>query len=210
MRVVVHCTDCTGRPKYPYPILDRDVIMSHGLFSDYAPGEIYDKLTAQLACGDVDTKLWHGDTHFIVDDKRSWKHKVPTYYMIIDRLAEYFDMDVQATRLNIYSDTAQWKPFHHDAAAIDAEKAKVQNFTVAVSFGACRDAAFEHARTRTVISMPQGDGSIYAFAKQANIDWKHGILKEDTVRNDGRVSIILWGKVQDTQEMQGQGRARSP
>lgn len=193
MRIVTHCAGSEAR--YPYDISDRDVILVHSLFGDYAPGEIYERLTSELACGDIETKLWHGDTHFIVDDKRPWKSKVPTYYMVLDRLAEYFDMDVQATRLNIYSDTAQWKPFHHDAAAVDPEKAKIQNFTLAVSFGACRDAAFEHARTRTVLSMPQGDGSIYAFAKQTNIDWKHGILKEGTVRNDGRVSIILWGKI---------------
>ena len=34
-------------------------------------------------------------------------------------------------------------------------KARTQNITVAVSFGAERDAAFEHAANRCVISMPQ-------------------------------------------------------
>ena len=64
-------------------------------------------------------------------------------------------MNVQATRLNWYRDTNEWKPFHHDAAAVKPDKARTQNMTVAVSFGAERDAAFEHAKTKTVISMPQ-------------------------------------------------------
>ena len=40
------------------------------------------------------------------------------------------------------------QPFHHDAAAMKPDKARTQNFTVAVSFGCERDAAFEHAETK--------------------------------------------------------------
>ena len=47
-----------------------------------------------------------------------------------------------------YRDSTEWKPFHHDAAAMKADKARTQNFTVAVSFGMERDAAFEHAKTK--------------------------------------------------------------
>lgn len=82
-----------------------------------------------------------------------------------------------ATRLNWYRDSKEWKPFHHDAAALKPDKAKTQNLTVAVSFGAERDAAFEHATTKTVISMPQPNGTIYVFAKDVNIIWRHGILQ---------------------------------
>lgn len=82
-----------------------------------------------------------------------------------------------ATRLNWYRDSKEWKPFHHDAAAIKPDKAKTQNLTVGVSFGAERDAAFEHAKTKTVMSMPQPNGTIYVFAKDVNIIWRHGILQ---------------------------------
>ena len=82
-----------------------------------------------------------------------------------------------ATRLNWYRDSKEWKPFHHDAAAIKPDKAKTQNLTVAVSFGAERDAAFEHAKTKSVVSMPQPNGTIYVFAKDVNIIWRHGILQ---------------------------------
>ena len=56
-------------------------------------------------------------------------------------MAGYFDMDVQATRFNWYRDSSEWKPFHHDAAALKEKFARTQNFTLAVSFGAEREAA---------------------------------------------------------------------
>ena len=85
--------------------------------------------------------------------------------------------------------------FHHDAAAVDAKKADRQNFTVAVSFGATREAAFEHAKSKCTVSFPQPDGCIYCFSKDTNIEWRHGILpgKEG---EQGRISIILWGWVE--------------
>ena len=43
---------------------------------------------------------WHGDSHFIADDKRNWKEHCPTFTMILDRIRHYFDMDIKATRLN--------------------------------------------------------------------------------------------------------------
>ena len=40
-----------------------------------------------------------------------------------------------------------------------------------------RDAAFEHAKSKTVISMPQPNGTVYTFGKDVNILWRHGILQ---------------------------------
>ena len=57
------------------------------------------------------------------------------------------------------------------------DKARTQNFTVAVSFGCEREAAFEHAETKTVVSMPQPNGTIYTFGRDVNIIWRHGILQ---------------------------------
>ena len=176
-------------------VLLRDVIIAPNVFIDFATGEVYSKLVSEIeACGDELQKLWHGDTHIIADDHMDWKSKSPTFQLVLDRLGKFFDMDIQATRLNWYKDTSHWKPFHHDAAALKEDKALLQNFTVAVSFGATRDAAFENAKTRTVVSMPQPDGSIYAFAKDTNVLWRHGILKEDVTREEGRISIIAWGQ----------------
>ena len=45
-----------------------------------------------------------------------------TQYAGTGRVADYFSMEIRATRLNWYRDSSQWKPFHHDAAAMNEEK----------------------------------------------------------------------------------------
>jgi hypothetical protein len=182
----------------------RDVVLVPNLFNDYEEGEIYKKLVEEIEnCGiekEELLKLWHGNnvipgTHLIANDRTNWKLKCPTFNMVLERLKSFFKMDIQATRFNWYTDTSHWKPFHHDAAYVKADKADIQNFTVAVSFGATRDAAFEHATTKTVISLPQEDGCVYAFAKETNGIWRHGILQDLPIRNEGRISVIAWGAI---------------
>ena len=41
----------------------------------------------------------------------------------LDKL-QFCRMDVQATRLNWYRDSSEWKPFHHDAAAMKPDKVR--------------------------------------------------------------------------------------
>lgn len=186
-----------GHSTSTIPVQSRDVILAPNVFSDFAPKDLYQRLEMEImSCGvprDQLLKLWHGDSHFIADDHTKWKDKAPTFAMVLDRIRTFFNMDIKATRFNWYKDTSQWKPFHRDAAAIKPKQAEQQNFTVAVSFGATRDVAFEDMKTDVVISVPQSDGQIYAFAKDTNILWKHGILKEKVTREEGRISIIAWG-----------------
>lgn len=182
------------------PITSRDVLIVPNLFADFEPGELYRRLVDE-APQEI-FKLWHGNdkiegTHLIADDHTKWKAGSPTFQMIVERIRKFFDMRVEATRLNWYSDTSQWKPFHHDASGVKPEKAAIQNFTVALSLGATRDAAFEHAGTKTTISIPQPDGTIYCFAADTNIIWRHGILKEAETRDVGRISIICWGWIEN-------------
>ena len=196
--------------KLSIELTDRDIVLVPNLFSDYSPNELYNKLKHEInTCGiseDNLFKLWHGDTHLIADDKLrvkcdgksfSWKEKVPTFNMIIERIAKFFNMKVMATRYNYYKDSTQWKPFHKDAAAVKPDKADKQNFTVGVSFGMTRAAAFERdTHDKTVISIPIPDGQIYAFSGQTNILWRHGILQEPPGNPDedtGRISVIAWG-----------------
>ena len=186
-----------GNTKLTSKITSREVLLVPNLFSDFQNGEIYKLLLNEMDTCDIPKdqllKIWHGDSHFIVDDHLDWKSKCPTFSLVIDRIRNFFNMDIKATRLNIYTE-AQWKPFHHDAAAVKPNKMNTQNFTVGVSFGCTREAAFENAHTKTVISIPQNDGSIYAFAKDTNIIWRHGILQEkEHPENIGRISIIAWG-----------------
>ena len=187
---------------------DRDLLLVPNLFSNYNKLEIYNNLVNEIKTCGIDQKdllkLWHGNdknpgTHLICDDKLDWKSKCPTFSYVINKLKDYFNVDIKATRFNWYVDTNQWKPFHHDAAAIDPKKAANQNITIAVSFGCTRTIGLESAEktkeTRKVISFEQKDGDIYVFTNKTNELWKHGILQEKEFKNEGRISIIIWGKV---------------
>ena len=193
-----------GKVSCTTQLTTRDVLLVPNLFSDYKSGEIFNALMKELELTNVSTKKWHGNdkidgTHYIVDDRANskWKDAVPTFGMVVEKIRRFFQMQVAATRLNIYHDNTEWKPFHHDSAAVDASKADKQNFTVAISFGATRVAAFEHAKKQScTIAMPQDDGVIYCFSKDTNIIWRHGILKEEEASDKGRISIILWGWVE--------------
>lgn len=199
MRIICDLSTTKGT----IPIGTRDVVLAPNVFSDFEPLFLYRQLEAEImSCGipqDRLLKLWHGDSHWIADDHTHWKDKAPTFAMVLDRIRSFFGMDIKATRFNWYKDTSQWKPFHRDAAALKEKQAEQQNFTVAVSFGATRDVAFEDMKTDVVISIPQSDGQIYAFSRDTNILWKHGILKEPHTREEGRISIIAWGWVQQTE-----------
>lgn len=75
--------------------------------------------------------------------------------------------------------------------------AKKQNCTVAVSFGGLRECSFLHSRNGAHVSIPQANGMLYAFGRDVNIEWKHGVLPipPEQQQPTGRVSIIAWGWV---------------
>jgi hypothetical protein len=207
MRVVVD----TSKNKLRTELTSRDVLLVPNLFSDFAPRELYSRLVLEIENSSVPKedllKMWHGNdkidgTHLIANDHTHWKNEAPTFNMIIERIKEFFDMDIKATRFNWYKDTSQWKPFHFDAAKNDPKKAAVQNFTVAVSFGATRDCAFEKDnQTKDVISFPIGDGEVYCFAKDTNCIWRHGVLQDTPIKQEGRISVICWGFVKEITEI---------
>jgi hypothetical protein len=187
--------------KYSEKYMANDVILAQNLFSQSERLEIYNKLLNELDKSDLDGdklwKLWHGDNHLIADDNIHWKEKVPTFGIVLDRIRDYFGIDIKSTRLNWYKDSSDWKPYHHDAAAIKEHIAKIQNFTIGISFGMTREISFEHAKSKCVVSIPQNDGDVYCFSRDVNVIWKHGIPKvhEDQYKNEGRISIIAWGSV---------------
>jgi len=181
---------------YKDAITSRDVIVIPNLFCEREDLTIYNKILKEIQQDSV-WKLWHGDTHMIADDKTDWKKDCPTFQMVLDRIAQYFKMDIKATRLNWYRDSKEWKPYHHDAAAVKPDKARTQNFTVGVSFGLKRDVSFEHAKTRTRIQVPLPNGTTYTFSDIVNVEWRHDILQypSDKYVEEGRISVIAWGKV---------------
>ncbi|XP_065673909.1 uncharacterized protein LOC136090861 [Hydra vulgaris] len=190
MRILISPPGCQ---RYSREITSKDLLIVNDLVCNSQDLSIYEKLISEMEkCGMNLWQLWHGDSHMITDDKKKWKQYCPTFLMVLDKIRDFFQMDIKATRLNCYRDSNEWKPFHHDAAAIKADKARSQNLTVAVFFGAERDAAFEHAQTKTMISLPQPNGTIYTFGKDVNIIWWHGILQvpPDKYHNNGRISVL--------------------
>ncbi len=195
----------TNKEKFSMEMKENDVVILPNHFSNPKDNlTIYELLLKEMEnCGvppEELWKLWHGDTHFIADDRLAkkmgfdWKEKCPTFNMVIETMKNFFDMDVKATRFNLYKDNTEWKPYHHDAAAIDEKKSKTQNFTVGITFGATRTASFQHAKSKNRLDIPLSDGSVYTFARKVNIEWMHGIVQEPEVKKEGRISIILWGK----------------
>ena len=126
MRLVVAAP---GLKYYNREVTSRDVILVNDLYCQEDDLSIYDKLLKELQDSGVDPdqlwQLWHGDSHVIADDKRKWKDACPTFRWVLDRLADYFNMDIKATRLNWYRDSNEWKPFHHDAAAVKPDKVSI-------------------------------------------------------------------------------------
>jgi len=188
-------------------LMTRDVLLVPNLFRDYEEYEIYNRLVDEIKnCGIPEEKViipWHGNstikgTHMIASDWEKWKRNSPTFNMVVNRIREFFNMNIKATRLNWYQNTEQWKAFHFDAAKINPEKAKIQNFTVSASFGRTRECAFEKDdNKKNVISIPIGDGEIYCFTKETNELWRHGVLQELPKVEEGRISIVAWGWIDD-------------
>lgn len=187
-----------GKTKYEHEISTDDVIVVPDLFQDISYDDLLKEVPEEVF------QLWHGDSHHIANDKHQvdWKANAPLFKEVIDRIANYFDMDVKATRFNWYKDTRFWKPHHQDASAVKPEKAKTQNFTVGVSFGATRDASFESIKGQQVVNFPLKNGYMYSFAKRTNINWRHGIpqLPPEKQTDEGRISIIAWGFVHNLVE----------
>lgn len=188
-----------NKETYPNKIQENDVIILPNFFQDPS---IYNELLREMKETEFNQdklwKLWHGDSHLIADDKLgNWKAQCPTFIKVINKMKDYFNVDVKATRFNWYKDNKDWKPYHRDAAAIDPRKAKTQNITIGMTFGATRTASFQHLHTKSRIDIPLSDGSVYIFCKQVNIDWMHGIVQEPELKKDGRISIIIWGNCND-------------
>jgi len=115
------------------------------------------------------------------------------------KMGDFFGLQPQSrgTRFNWYNNPSDWKPFHHDSAAFNAQRARNQNCTVGVSFGDARELAFVDAQDPTKrFYFPQTNGGLFYFGRDVNIRFKHGVnlLPEDERTGKGRVSIILWGQ----------------
>ena len=146
---------------------------------------------------------WHEGAHLISKNPTGSK----TYNEIQAKISKYFDInnDKVGTRFNWYRDSSDWKPFHHDSAAFNPQRAKNQNITVGVSFGATRELSFLSASTGERMYFPQTNGMLFSFGRDVNINYKHGVnaLAPEEQDGKGRISIILWGLAPNVIEEDG-------
>lgn len=148
---------------------------------------------------DSQWKSWHEGAHLLSPNPEGSQ----TYRAVVSRMCQYFSITgTLGTRFNWYRDGSDWKPFHHDSAAFNVKRARNQNCTVGISFGASRELAFKHAKSGDLVYFPQANGMLFFFGRDVNIRWQHGInaLPEDLQGCKGRISIILWGNARDVVE----------
>lgn len=177
-----------------------DVIIIPEFFCSGDDWDIYYRLLREIREENQHTwESWHEGSHLLTKRPQASS----AYRCIIDKICDLFviankdsrDGNSVGTRFNWYRDGADWKPFHHDSAAFNAQRAQLQNCTVGVSFGAPRELAFRHAKTGELLYFPQTNGMVFFFGRDVNIRWQHGInaLPADEQDGKGRISIILWG-----------------
>ena len=159
---------------------------------------------------------WHDNKHIIANDKMQWKDECPTFQKLISNISEVFDIEVNATRLNLYKTnerSSEHKPYHHDRAAFTP--GTTQNMTIAISLGITRtvslkrvkwkkqkhpDGKWERTNHGAVINFRCPNNSLYAFSRDVNIEWQHALLPsygEQDVNGGDRISIIVWGTKKD-------------
>jgi len=118
----------------------------------------------------------------------------PTFQEIVQKMSDYFDVEIYATRLNFYPDSTSWKPFHHDSHAY-GNRSMREDFTMGASFGATRELVFMHPPSQQQFSFPQENGDIFAFTTSVNQAFMHGVPKSAGSRGPApRFSVIAWGR----------------
>jgi len=199
---------------YDRQLKHDDVVIVPELFGAEDDWDLYYKLVEELRVLHKENVRgsewisWHEGAHLISKNPKG----SPTFEKVIDRLCEYFDIRKASigTRFNWYRDSTDWKPFHHDSAAYNPQRARTQNITVGVSFGARRELAFLRATPqedggKVRLYFPQTNNGVFSFGRDVNILWKHGVnaLAVEEQDGKGRISIILWGLAAGVKEEEG-------
>ncbi len=141
----------------------------------------------------------------VIKWSRHLKHENPThsktFAKIIGMFEKYFDLDIHATRLNLYLNGTHWKPFHHDSHAYGNRGR--EDFTVGASFGEERSLAWRHAKDHSIsFPFPQRNGDVFAFDSVVNKLFQHGVLRGKS-SSGPRFSIIAWGRRRTINERNG-------
>ncbi|KPA83729.1 hypothetical protein ABB37_01974 [Leptomonas pyrrhocoris] len=147
-------------------LLRGNAVYIHNFICDEHDRHLYDQLKAELVASTGATMVGAGglidwSKHQVFDNPTDISQ---TFSDVVDMLAEYFDMDVYATRLNYYRDGTQWKPQHHDSHAYGG-RALREDFTVGLTLGAVRSLLFVHEASQREFNFPQLNGDCFAFTR---------------------------------------------
>jgi hypothetical protein len=158
-----------------------------------------------LLCDKNDLTLFNKLLEFITEDKLvDWSkhHKIdnPTdnqiFNDIIKCLADHFNVNILASRLNYYTAT-DYKPFHHDSHAYS--NGIKEDITIGLSLGASRNLAFKHVESGNYFNFPQNNGDVFCFDHLTNQKFMHSIPRQKSellnIDSQIRISIIIWGKI---------------
>ena len=133
----------------------------------YTPGLLAgadDWSRLEALASDLDREASGNGTGDFVQWSRHLKHENPTFSPaftdIVQSMANYYDVDVFASRLNFYRDGTDWKPFHHDSHAFDRRTGVKEDFTMGASFGDSRALAFLHEPSGSQFAFPQNNGKL--------------------------------------------------
>jgi hypothetical protein len=117
-----------------------------------------------------------------------------TFLELVKLVSTHFKITPLETRLNYYRNGLDWKPYHHDSHAYQ-DRVR-EDFTIGISLGFSRELSFVHEETGNKFNFPQNNGDVFAFNKEINSKFMHGIPKISGIPppNSDRISIIVWGK----------------
>lgn len=180
---IVHAKE-TDKQRYSNIITSRDIIVAPNIFSQYASREIFEKLLIEIRENDLELDETLDPTDL----------STPILSNVIERVCLFFNMTPKSIRINHSTQDTPHR-FHKYSAVVKG------NFTVVVSFGAARDITFENTATKTIVSLSQTDGCVYAFSKDTNILWRQGILHNVPVKEEGRVIINICGRLEEMEEI---------
>lgn len=198
-----------------YGVGCHDVILVPEFACEQNNFGLFEALRDEIVAMDV-FSLWHQDNHLIANDKLGWKKKCPTFQTLIQLVEQAFvGIKVNATRLNYYrrnENGSESKPYHHDRAAFTPGVS--QNITICISLGATRTCSLKRTKakfyeqrhprgkweklndTGCILNFDCPNGSLYAFARDVNIEWQHAVLPSRATHDMDRISVIVWGTME--------------
>eukprot|EP00920_Eleutheroschizon_duboscqi_P003089 GHVT01007311.1.p1 GENE.GHVT01007311.1~~GHVT01007311.1.p1 ORF type:complete len:397 (+),score=94.24 GHVT01007311.1:690-1880(+) len=135
----------------------------------------------------------------LVSWSRHLRHEDPSFSVafcaLVAKVASHFDVEVFASRLNVYRHGKDWKPFHHDSHAYSKDHRTPEDFTIGVSLGSSRSLEFLHPPSGLRFCFPQANGDVFAFNTTVNRLFQHGVPQLRREEDAGvRLSVIAWGR----------------